>query len=646
MARKRKDIFKNLVGLQGGNKKWRLGDGGTKDNEKWIYHIMSADREAPKIESDRNIKPFIIMGVTCMLFFSLIIGKISYLQITRGGENRTLAESNRSRGNIIRAPRGIIYDKKHIKLVKNTPSYEVAVVPIDLPKDTNDKNNVFKSLSLLLNIPETEIRQKIDEKGDNYTQPILLKENISKDDSFIISSKTLKGVNVSVNPIREYLDGGELSHALGYVGRISEDELNTRQNEYMLTDYIGKSGLEKSYEEILRGEDGSQRYEVDSTGKVVKFLGSSEPKLGNSVVLSLDFELQKKLSDTIKKVMSKNTGLKATAVAQDPRTGEILAYVNIPSYDNNLFSKGISGNDYSRLLDDKSNPLLARAIQGEYPSGSSIKPFVAAGALQEGNINESSSVNSTGGISIGEWKFPDWKPGGHGMTNVTKAIAESVNTFFYAIGGGHDNIKGLGPEKMKHYLELFGFGKNTEIDVGGEMRGSIPDPAWKEKTKNEDWYLGDTYHMAIGQGDILVTPLQIANATSSIANGGTLYKPKFVCEIVDENDKVLETKKPELLNKDFISAKNLEIVKRGMRQTVTAGSARSLNDLPVAVSGKTGTAQFGPDEKKYHGWFTSFAPYDNPEITLTVLVEGSGGGDVTAVPIAKEVYKWYFGGRK
>ncbi|EKD64977.1 MAG: hypothetical protein ACD_50C00227G0001, partial [uncultured bacterium] len=186
---------------------------------------------------------------------------------------------------------------------------------------------------------------------------------------------------------------------------------------------------------------------------------------------------------------------------------------------------------------------------------------------------------------------------------------------------------------MKSYLELFGFGRDTGVDVGDEMHGSIPDPVWKEKTKNEDWYLGDTYHMAIGQGDILVTPLQMTNATSSIANGGKLYKPRFVHEVVDENDKVLETKKPEAIREGFISGKNLEIVRRGMRQAVTSGSARSLNDLPVAVSGKTGTAQFGPDEKKYHGWFTSFAPSDKPQIALTILIESSGGGDVTAVPI-------------
>lgn len=646
MAKKRKNVFKGLVGLEGGNKKWRLSEPKTRDSEKWIYHILSADREAPKIESDRTIKPFLIIGTACFLLFMVMAARSAYLQIFQGNQHKILAEENRNRGNVIRAPRGIIYDRNHTKLVKNTPNYEATVIPSELSRDENERKNVLSQASKALSIPLEEILKKVDEKGLNYTQPILLKENITKDDSFIIASKGLKGINVPVNPIREYLDGGLLSHAMGYVGRISEDELKDKKDKYMLTDYIGKTGLEKSYEDILRGKDGSQKYEVDSTGKVVKFLGVEEPKLGNSVVLSIDFGLEQKLADTMKKVMTNVKATKATAIAQDPRTGEILAYVDMPTYDNNLFSKGISGTDYSKLLNDKDNPLLPRAFTGEYPSGSVIKPFIAAGALQEGTITESSTVNSTGGIKVGEWTFPDWKPGGHGVTNVIKAIAESVNTFFYAIGGGYGNIKGLGPEKIKHYLDLFGFDKETGLDIGGESKGSIPDPVWKEKVKNEDWYLGDTYHMAIGQGDLLVTPLQISNATCAIANGGKLYKPHFVSEIVDENDKVLEIKKPELISEGFISAGNLDIVRRGMRETVVAGSARPLNTLPVPISGKTGTAQFGPDMKAYHGWFTSFAPSDNPTIELTILVEGSGGGDVTAVPIAKEVYQWYFGGRK
>ncbi len=646
MKKPRKDLFKKLVGLEEGDKKWRMGESRTKDSEKWIFHILSADREAPKIETERNVKPFIVMGGACLLIFTVLFARISYLEVYKGSQNRVLAEGNRMRETVIRAPRGIIYDRNHIKLVKNTPSYDVTVLPIDLPGDKKQREDELSQVSQIVGVPMDEIHKDIDAKGMHYTQPVLIKDNISKDESFVIAAKGLKGVNVSVNPIRDYLDGGLLSHALGYVGRISEEELKGNEDKYRMTDYIGKTGLEKSYESVLKGKDGAQRYEVDSTGKVVKFLGQEDPHLGDSLVLSIDFGLEQELAGVMQKEMQKVKATKATAIAMDPKTGGILAYVDIPTYDNNLFSQGISSADYANLLNNPDNPLLARGIAGEYPSGSVIKPFIASGALQEGTITENSTVNSTGGIHVGNWFFPDWKAGGHGVTNVVKAIADSVNTFFYAVAGGYEGIPGLGPDKIKHYLDLFGFDKQTGVDIGGESKGNIPDPAWKKRAKNEDWYLGDTYHMGIGQGDLLVTPLQISNATCVIANGGTLYQPHFVRQEVDENDKVVKTIQSKVIRQNFIDPKNIAIVRKGMRQTVTDGSARSLKNLPVAISGKTGTAQFGPNNEFEHGWFTSFAPSDNPQIELTILVEGSGGGDVTAVPIAKEVYQWYFSNRK
>ncbi len=646
MKKPRKDLFKKLVGLEEGNKKWRLGESGTKESEKWIFHILSADQEAPKIENDRRIKPFVVIAFICAMLFLVLFGRISYLELYKGSQNMALAEDNRMRETVVRAPRGIIYDTNHVKLVRNTPSYDVTVIPMDLPRDKKTRDDTLSQAAQILGISIGDIQKQIQDKGLDYSQPILIKDNVSRDESFVIDAKGLKGVTVSVNPIRDYMDGGLLSHVLGYVGRISADELKGNEDKYRMTDYIGKTGLEKSYEDVLKGRDGTQRYEVDSTGKVVKFLGQQDPQLGDSLVLSLDFGLEQELAKAMQNEMQKVHATKATAIAMDPRTGGILAYVDIPTYDDNLFSKGISTADYSNLLNNPDNPLLARGLSGEYPSGSVIKPFIASGALQEGTITENSTVDSTGGIHVGSWFFPDWKAGGHGITNVEKAIADSVNTFFYAVAGGYQGIPGLGPDKIKHYLDLFGFDKATGVDIGGESKGSIPDPEWKKRVKNEDWYLGDTYHMGIGQGDLLVTPLQISNATCAIANGGTLYQPHFVRQEVDENDKVVKTIQPEVIRKNFIDPKNIAIVQKGMRQTITDGSAQALKTLPVAISGKTGTAQFGPNNEFEHGWFTSFAPSDNPQIEMTILVEGSGGGDATAVPIAKEVYQWYFSNRK
>jgi penicillin-binding protein 2 len=364
--------------------------------------------------------------------------------------------------------------------------------------------------------------------------------------------------------------------------------------------------------------------------------------LGDNLMLSIDFGLQKKLATELKAQMKKAKVEKAAAIAVNPQNGEILAYVSLPSYDNNLFAKEISQKNYNNLLNDTSSPLLDRVSQGEYTSGSIINPFFAAAALAEGNIKTDTTVNSNGGIKIGQWTFPDWKPGGHGVTNVYKAIAQSVNTFFYAIGGGYKNIKGMGPEVMKKYLEKFGFGNYVDIDKEGEAKGHIPTPEWKLEVKGEPWYLGDTYNMSIGQGDVLVTPLQMVNGLMSIANGGTMYKLHFLKAVLDADGNKKSEKSAEVVKKDFISKTAIEAVREGMRQTITSGSGRLLNTLPVAAAGKTGTAQFGPNNSKKHAWFTVFAPYNKPTIAMVVLVEGGGEGSTYAVPVAKNTLQWYF----
>ena len=265
--------------------------------------------------------------------------------------------------------------------------------------------------------------------------------------------------------------------------------------------------------------------------------------------------------------------------------------------------------------------------------------------MEEGVINENTSFLSTGGLRIGEWFFPDWKAGGHGTTNVRSAIAFSVNTFFYYIGGGYGDFKGLGLTGLVKYSKLFGLGDLTGIDLNGEAAGFVPTSAWKETTKNEPWYIGDTYHFAIGQGDVLVTPLQVANYTAALANGGILYQPHLVSKILDSNNQVVQEILPKVIRKDFISAQNMNIVREGMRQTVVSGSGRYLNSLPVSAAGKTGTAQWS-SKKANHAWFIGFAPYENPELAITVLVEEGVEGSTIAVPIAYDIFNWYFSNKK
>ena len=333
---------------------------------------------------------------------------------------------------------------------------------------------------------------------------------------------------------------------------------------------------------------------------------------------------------------------RASGIVMNPNNGELLALVSFPAFDDNDFSGGISQENYSKYINDPDRPLFNRVIAGTYPSGSSIKPAIAAAALQDGLIDAKTSFNSVGGLRVGAWWFPDWQGGGHGITNVTKALAWSVNTFFYYIGGGYGDFTGLGIEKMVDYLKKFGFAKKLGIDLPGEVAGFLPSKSWKEKTKGERWYIGDTYNVSIGQGDVLVTPLQIAAMTAAIANGGTLYEPHVVASIVDPITKKIEKIAPKIINSDFISRANLEIVGRGMRDCVTSGSCRRLSNLSFFAAGKTGTAQWSSN-KDNHAWFTSFAPYENPKIVVTILVEEGVGGDVIAAPIAYEFYQWWGG---
>jgi penicillin-binding protein 2 len=314
--------------------------------------------------------------------------------------------------------------------------------------------------------------------------------------------------------------------------------------------------------------------------------------------------------------------------------------VSVPYYDNNIFEGEVDSAEYSRLLQDPSLPLLNRATMGTYPPGSIIKIVTAAAGLQEGIITKNTSIETPQEIVIGEWKFPDWKY--HtGVSNVTRAIAESNNIFFYAVGGGWDKIKGLGPDILGNYLSAFGFGAKSGVDLPSEASGLVPGPEWKESYKGEKWYLGDTYHVAIGQGDLLVTPLQMVKALSAVANGGRLLTPQLVNEVTNAEGEVIKNYSTKVERDNFISAEHISTVQQGMREAVVYGSGRILSDLPVSSAAKTGTAQFFNNQKT-HAWFECYAPYENPEIALVVLVEGGGGGYEVASPIAHEILQWYF----
>lgn len=629
---------------------------GVDRNLEWVegnIKLGAEENEDINFEKRGTPKEFIGLALsqkrlTIFLFFIfLILGvlffKAGYLQIVKGNYYRGVAEGNRIRTIPIGAERGVIYDKNLKPLVKNVPTFSLYLIPSDLPKDEEEKNKSIEHLAGVLKINPGEIEKILNSTSPYSYAPVVLLENLDYEEAIRlkIESSYLSGIALELESRREYLKGDDdeiksLSHILGYTGKINKDELK-KNNGYGSTDFIGKTGIEFFYENLLKGKNGKKQVEVDALGKEKSAIAKEDPVAGKNIVLTLDVDSQKKLEEIMERYLKLNHKFRAAAVVLNPQNGNILSMVSLPTFDNNLFAQGISVADYENLLNDPNFPLLNRVTMGEYPSGSTVKPVIAAAALEEKIINKNTSFLSVGGLRISSWFFPDWKAGGHGLTNVTRAIAESINTFFYIIGGGYEDFEGLGVERIVKYAKLFGFGEKIGIDLPSENDGFLPSKEWKEKTKGEQWYIGDTYHLAIGQGDILVTPLQIAAATAVFGNKGTLYEPHFLETIESEN----VSEEDYIIRQNFISEENIDIVRAGMRQTITSGSGQKLLDLPVTSAGKTGTAQWS-EKKSPHAWFTAFAPYENSEIVVTVLVEEGGEGSAIALDIAREFMMWYF----
>ena len=629
----------------------KKSDGEIINPEEILLDKLSAEKaDTSKFEVPIKKRNFSVLFVGAILILALFAARAWSMQITRGDFYASLAKNNKTRSYPIAAHRGVIYDRNMTPLLANVPSLDLAVVPADLPKNKEERERMIVSLAKAVRVPDTVLLERFSKISLAEVMPVLIKENIDRDLALSLETRLsdFPGITIKKNAVRQYSDGSYFSHILGYVGRVSEADLKSGA-DFSTMDYVGKSGVEQTYDTGLRGLNGAVEMEIDSISRLKKEKKTREEISGNNVVLTIDAGLQKKIAESLVfQLENTPSATGAAAVALNPKTGAILALVSLPSYDNNIFSTSASMEAYSDLERDPQRPFFNRALTGQYPSGSSIKPFVAVAALEEKTITKNTTIVSTGAISIINqynpdivYTFRDWKEGGHGATNVVKAIAESVNTFFYTIGGGHGDIEGLGSARIKRYLNLFGFGGKTSVDLPGEKEGLVPDREWKEKTLKENWVLGDTYNFSIGQGNLLVTPLQLAVGYAALANGGTLLKPRIVEKIIDKDKKVLYEAQSEKIRDNFISGKNLEIARTGMREAVLSGSARRLADLPVAVAGKTGTAQ-APGSADSHAWFASFAPYDNPEIVLVILVEHGGEGSQTAAPVAREVYQWYF----
>ncbi len=651
-----------------------------------------------------------ILRILVLVTGVIIVAQLARIQFVQGQGLRARADENRFRLVEVRGQRGVMYDRNGQLLVRNRPSFDIVAVPSNLPVDTDEARAVLERLEEIIATSEANLpvheedaeeddaspsigqqgrpqfreRQSIDEimgqvrdamQGGAY-RPVVIAARVSPETAFAVAEEShrLPGIELSVAPVREYLTGPLTSQLIGFMGPIPAAYVDSYRAEgYRPFDQVGLAGLELTFEKALRGRDGRRNIEVDVNGREVRTVGDIFPSApGNNLVLTVDAQLQELMEQALRRGMEGAKANIGVAIAMDPKNGEVLGLVSLPTYDNNQFARGITAAEYQALTDDKYLPLLNHAISALYPPGSVFKIVAASGALQEGVIDENTRLGDSfdgrvdGIIYVDNRFFPDdpryaqpfycWihtYGTGHYRINVREALAVSCDVFFYQISGGYRKMfEGLGIDKLVEYTRFFGFGEPTGIDLPGENPGLVPTPRWKRLTYAETWAAGDTYNMSIGQGAILATPMQMLNATAAIANGGTLYRPQLVRQIVDTAGNVVEEFKPEAIRTLPVDPEVVDIVREGMWGAVNYpnGTARALSVPGVSVAGKTGTAEFyDPDipltasgRLPYHAWFTAFAPYEDPEIAIVVFVYNGGEGSAVALPIAQEILRGYF----
>lgn len=564
-------------------------------------------------------------AVIISAIFAVFAIKLWQLQVIQGKEYQKIADENMLRIIKIPAPRGIIYDRNGIPLVKNTPYFCASVMP------QHAKNINVAALAKILRIESSEIYTKISKDKLSSFEPIKIKEGLTFTEIAILEARKIDfpGLILSIDMMREYPYGKVGGHVIGYLGKLNPSQSkNPEYKDVPPEAFIGQWGTEQVYDKSLRGTAGERIIEIDALGREIRLLQEKSPVKGDDLQLSIDINLQKAAEDLF--------GDRAGAlVAMKPDTGEILGLVSRPSFDPNLFARGISYNEWLALTQDKKVPMLNRALQSQYPPGSTFKIITAIAALNEGVITADTTVTCTGGITYGTWQFGCWNKKGHGTISFHRAVVESCDVYFYEVG------KRVGIDKIAEYARKFGLGTETGLSLIKERAGLIPDTKWKFERKNQPWYLGETFNTAIGQGYVLVTPVQMAQAMSAVANGGFLYPPTLIKTNAASKPVANIGIKPEVI----------ELLKKALYGVVnepggTGGAARST----VSVGGKTGTAQVVGMKKslssftekfKDHAWFVAFAPVEKPEIALCAFVEHGGHGGTAAAPIAKRAIEGY-----
>lgn len=594
-------------------------------------------------ESQESSRRIFGLSIGAGVLFFLLFTRLWYLQLIESDRLLDLSESNRLRFVPIAASRGAILDRNGKVLVNNSPSFSVAVVP----QDVKDKEELISRLAQYLNLDRSELMGKWEKgKGRAKYYPIIIASGITRDQLEFLEENRLRlpGIDIEMKPVREYPNGQLAAHLLGYLGEISEQELESESyNAYNPGDYTGKSGIERSWERELHGTDGGRQIEVDARGRYLKTVSESTPTIGNSVVLTVDLELQKRAEQAF--------GDKAgAAVVMDVNSGEILAFSSNPGFDPALFTGRMSAAQWKEYLDDKRHPLENKALKGQYPPGSTFKIITALAGLEEGLIDENSTVVCKGAYDVGRDTFKCWEKKGHGTVNLRRALKESCDVYFYQLG------ERLGVDKIALYARRFGLGQPLGVGLENEKGGLIPTSEWKEKKYKKKWYRGETLPIAIGQGFTLMTPIQLASMIATVANDGTVYRPHLVKRIVDRDGKVLKEFSPQVMQKLAFKPASLQAVKEGLFSVVneSKGTGAGARLYEVKVAGKTGTSQVVklragkgdiPYQYRDHALFVAFAPYEKPEVAVAVVIEHGEHGGAAAAPIAGSILRAYFEGK-
>src|SRR5437867_4005706 len=577
---------------------------------------------------------FVAMGLAILVVFTSLTVRLYDLQVVNGARYRTLAEQNRVLRLPVPAERGSITDRNGYVLARNIPGFGVTVLPVDLPRGKEPQ--LVSQLGAVIGRDPADLTKLIDQQRiRNPYEPVKVSGTpIDRNTALLLAERPelFPGVNVVAESICTYPDAVLYSPVIGYTGPITEDELDAlRDKGYLPTDDIGRTGLEYQYEQYLRGTYGWREIERDAAQREIKTLAFAPPVTGGSVVLTIDDRLQKLLDAELRKGVDEDRFTQAVGIAMNPQNGEILAMVSIPGYDNNWFIQGITNKQMAQLNSDDRHPLVNKAIGDIYPPGSTFKMVTGLSALTAGTATRNTVVNvSSTVMTVSGFNFYDWRA--HGPLNFVDGYAHSSDIYFYTLAGGGPmgpGITPVGPDNIYKYGTMLGFGQKTGIDLPGETTGIMPSPAWKLATFDEEWTIGNTYHEAIGQGYVAVTPMQLLNAYAAVANGGTLYTPHLLKQVRDVNGNVVYTQGPVVTRKLAMNPDDLRTVREGARKVGTSNRA-PMPGAKLPIAGKTGTAEFGASSGKdsagrnklgFHNWFVSFLPQqDNTDPTAQIAM--------------------------